>query len=133
MLQKGGVEVGTLGGLHRVDVVADLHPHRDGLVLQVVLLDLLALRGELPIDFGEEGDLSVDGGRPDVGVVDPVVNEFRAGLHDTLPPRHHTHLVGDEVLAVLGGEALRIVSPQHLLQLHVAQVVPASSWQGAQH
>lgn len=133
MSQKVGLEVGVLRDLHRVDNMADLHPGRDRLVLQAVLPDVLAVHGELTIEVGEEGELSVDGGAPGVSVVDPVVDELRAGLHYTLPPRDHLRAVWDEVLAVLGGEALRIVSPEHQPQLDVAQVVPAASWQRPQH
>ncbi|XP_062950249.1 uncharacterized protein LOC134375589 [Cynocephalus volans] len=133
MLPEGGLEVRDLGGLHRVEAVADLHPGSDCLVLQVVHLDVLAVGRELTIEVGEEGELGIDGGCPGVRVAEPVINELRTGLYEALLQWHHVHVVRDEVLAILRGEALRVVAPQHQPQLHIAQVVPAAPRQRCQH
>ena len=132
-LPEVGVEVGGPPDPHGVDAVPRLHAGGDRLVLQAVPPDVLALHGELAIEEGEEGELHVDRGRPGVCVVYLAVHQVGAGLHQSLAPRHCQHAVGDEILAVLGGPALRVGAPKHQPQLHVAQVVPALPGQRPQH
>lgn len=98
-------------------------------VFHLVGFHPLVLRWKFSIQHREEGDVWIDGVRCRALLLKPGADYLRVGLHASLFVRDHKHFIWDQVEPVLSGLALSVGHVHDSSHVHVAEVVPASTWQ----